>query len=192
VKNTITLAVLGLALAACASTPATIEYYRIDPANTGNAAAISDTAKTVVLDTVELPGFLSQAGLVMQSGDHKISISTTHLWAQRLDKALPRLLARKLQSRSTEFVFYQRDSDWVATTDYLVRVRIDNFQPTTAGEVITSGSIQLMDAISGQPSPPRDFSYSRDLRADGYAAAVVQMDELLGQIADLIIEALDD
>jgi hypothetical protein len=40
--------------------------------------------------------------------------------------------------------------------------------------------------------PPRDFSYSRDLRADGYAGAVVQMDHLLGQIADLIIEALDD
>ena len=191
-KNTMTLAVLGLALAACASTPATIEYYRIDPANSGNAAAISDTAKTVVLDAVELPGFLSQPGLVMQSGDHKISISTTHLWAQRLDKALPRLLTRKLQSRSTEFVFYQRDSDWVATTDYLVRVRIDNFQPTTAGEVITSGSIQLMDVVSGQPSPPRDFSYSRDLRADGYAGTVVQMDQLLGQIADLIIEALDD
>jgi hypothetical protein len=49
-----------------------------------------------------------------------------------------------------------------------------------------------MDVVSGQPSPPRDFSYSRDLRADGYAGAVVQMDQLLGQIADLIIEALDD
>lgn len=191
-KNYVTLAVLGLALAACASTPATIEYYRIDPANSANTAAISDTAKTVVLDAVELPGFLSQPGLVMQSGDNEISISKTHLWAERLDKALPRLLARKLQSRTTEFVFYERDSDWAATTDYLVRVRIDNFQPTTAGEVITSGSIQLMDAISGQPSPPRNFSYSRDLRTDGYAGAVVQMDQLLGQIADLIIEALDD
>jgi uncharacterized lipoprotein YmbA len=191
VKNYVTLAVLGLALAACASTPATIEYYRFDPANSANTAAISDTAKTVVLDAIELPGFLSQPGLVMQSGDNEIRISTTHLWAERLDKALPRLLARKLQSRTTEFVFYERDSDWAATTDYLVRVRIDNFQPTTAGEVITSGSIQLMDAISGQPSPPRNFSYSRDLRADGYAGAVVQMDQLLGQIADLIIEALD-
>ena len=98
-KNTMTLAVLGLALTACASTPATIEYYRIDPANSGNAAAISDTAKTVVLDAVELPGFLSQAGLVMQSGDHGISISTTHLWAQRLDKALPRLFAQQIGDR---------------------------------------------------------------------------------------------
>jgi hypothetical protein len=49
-----------------------------------------------------------------------------------------------------------------------------------------------MDAISGRPGPPRDFSYSRDLRTDGYAGAVVQMDHLLGQIADLLIEALDD
>jgi hypothetical protein len=48
-----------------------------------------------------------------------------------------------------------------------------------------------MDTRSGQPTPPRYFSFSRDLPADGHAESVVELDYLLGQIADLILAGLD-
>ena len=86
-------AVIVLSLVACASTPAPIQYYRISPASAEMSMAVDkDSATKVVLESVELPSFLSQPGLVMQSGHNRITISKTHLWAERLDKALPRLL----------------------------------------------------------------------------------------------------
>ena len=186
-------AVIVLSLVACASAPAPIQYYRINPAGSeATEYADREGARNVVLDVVELPGFLSQPGLVMQSGHNRITISKTHLWAERLDKALPRLLVTKLQRRSEEFVFYQADSDWVAGADYRLRIRVDNLQATSSGEVITSGSFQLMDARSSQPSMVREFRFSRDLQGDGYAGAVTQLDYLLGKIADSILHILEE
>jgi uncharacterized lipoprotein YmbA len=192
VKISLLQLALGLMLVGCASSPATIEYFLIDPASSDSTAVeVSDGAGSVVLEAIEMPGFLTQAGLVMQSGDNQISVSRTHLWAERLDKALSQVLVKKLQHGSEAFIFYQGDSDWIIAADYRIRLRIDNFHPTAAGEAVSSGSYQLMDTRSGQSTPPRYFSFSRDLQADGYAESVVELDYLLGQIADLILAGLD-
>jgi uncharacterized lipoprotein YmbA len=138
VKNSLLQLALGLILVGCASSPSTIEYFRIDPANSDSTAVeVSDGAGSVVLEAIEMPGFLTQAGLVMQSGDNQISVSRTHLWAERLDKALSQVLVKKLQHGSEAFIFYQDDSDWIRAADYRIRLRIDNFHPTAAGEAVS-------------------------------------------------------
>jgi uncharacterized lipoprotein YmbA len=185
---------LAMILAGCASSSPTIQYFRIDPANSGSTFAgveVREDARTAVLEAIEMPGFLTQAGLVMQSGDNQISVSRTHLWAERLDKTLPRVLVKKLQHDSDAFIFYDGDSDWIKAADYRIRLRLDNFQPTTTGEAISTGSYQLMDARSGRYTPPRHFSFSHELQADGYKESVIQLDYLLGEIANLILAGLD-
>ena len=134
-KNALLVLILSSCLAGCGSTPATVEYYRISSEPPQQAPSTpSVDAKTVVLEQVELATFLSQPGLVMQSGDNTIVISKVHLWAERLDKALPRLLTTRLQQQSGRYHFFRGHADWADDPDYSLRVRIDNFQPNTNGE----------------------------------------------------------
>lgn len=191
-KNALTVLTLALCLIGCSSTPAAVAYYRInpEPPRQASSAAPADAA-SVVLERVELPTFLSQPGLVMQSGDNTLVISKTHLWAERLDKALPRLLTTRLQAQSDGFRFYRGHSDWASGPDYSLRVRIDNLQATAGGEVYTSGSFQILDATSGQPTILHDFRFTRDMRQDGYGEAVALMDHLVSDIAREILGVLN-
>jgi uncharacterized lipoprotein YmbA len=183
--------VLCLSLVACASAPTPIKYYRISSAPEQKTPTPETTqARRVVLEAVEMPAFLRQPGLVMQSSTHQITVSKDHLWAERLDKAVPRLLATKLQALSDDYVFYLDGDDWVDQADFRFRLRIDNLQATTTGEAITSGAFQLADVVSGETSTPQDFSFASDLQRDGYAESVVQLEYLIGQIATSMLEAL--
>jgi uncharacterized lipoprotein YmbA len=140
---------------------------------------------------VELPSFLSQPGLVMQSGSHQITISKNHLWAERLDKAVPRLLVSKLQDLSDIYIFYLGGHDWVRGEHIRFRLRIDNLQPTSTGKAVTSGMFQLIDTKPGQPAVSQDFSFSSNLQQDGYAAAVAQLEYLIAQIAESMLQVLE-
>ena len=137
-----------------------------------------------------MPKFLLQPGLAMQTGPHKITISKSHLWAERLDKAVPRLLVNKLQDLTDGYSFYLGGYDWVEGDYSRLRLRLDNLQPTSSGTVVASGTFQLIDANSSQLPVLREFHFSADLRRDGYAEAVAQMEHLIGKIAASILETL--
>ena len=191
-KNALLVLILSSCLAGCGSTPATVEYYRISSEPPQQAPSTpSVDAKTVVLEQVELATFLSQPGLVMQSGDNTIVISKVHLWAERLDKALPRLLTTRLQQQSGRYHFFRGHADWADDPDYSLRVRIDNFQPNTNGEAYASGSFQLLDRRSGRSTMLQEFRFVRDMRRDGYAEAVALLDSLISDIAADILNELD-
>jgi hypothetical protein len=190
-KTPFLIALFCLNLVACASAPAPIEYYRINSLPTKKAELPNNAnAIRVVVESVELPSFLSQPGLVMQSAPHQITISKNHLWAERLDKAVPRLLVSKLQDLSDNYIFYLGGHDWVEGDYIRFRLRIDNLQPTLRGKAVTSGKFQLIDVKPGQPPVSQDFSFSSNLQRDGYAAAVAQLEYLIAQIAKSMLEAL--
>lgn len=190
-KTAFLTALFCLNLVACASAPVPIEYYRINSLPTEKVELPDETkAIKVVVESVQLPSFLSQPGLVMQSGPHQITISKNHLWAERLDKAVPRLLVSKLQDLSGKYLFYLGGDDWVEGEHFRFRLRIDNLQPTSAGEVVTSGMFQLIDAKSGQSLVSQDFRFSSNLQQDGYAAAVAQLEYLIAQIAVSMLKSL--
>jgi len=192
-KTYLAIVLACLNLAACSSTPAPIEYYRLDPVRS-EASAVSTASGTeqVVLESVDMPKFLLQPGLAMQTGPHKITISKSHLWAERLDKAVPLLLVSKLQGLSDGYSFYLDGYDWVVGEYSRLRLRLDNLQPTASGEVIASGTFQLISANPDQAPVKRDFYFSADLRRDGYSEAVAQLEYLIGKIAEDIVKALEE
>ena len=104
----------------------------------------------------------------------------------------PRLLVSKLQDLTDGYVFYLSGHDWVEGDYSRLRLRLDNLQPTSSGKVVASGTFQLIDASSGQPPVMRDFHFSADLRRDGYAASVAQLENLIGRIAELVLETLEE
>lgn len=189
----IALVVLTVSLAGCATDPVSITYYLLAPPDSGTLNTGMRTSKpTVVIENVEVAEFLRQSGLLIQSGNNQLSASRNHLWAESLDKAVPKALIQDLQKRSTEFDFYIRFSDFLTRTDYRLRLQIDNMQANDQGEVITSGRYQLIPTNNNNESYVAEFYFKRDLEEDGFAHAVAQMHIMVGQLADSILLALEN
>ena len=179
---------LAAVLSGCASEPQTKSYYLLAPPVVSTRAG--DSLPTLVIESVELAEYLRQSGLVMQTGDNQLTISRSHLWAEGLEQAVPKVLLGLLQQKSNNYRFYLKFSDFVSQTDYRLRLHIDSLQATDRNEVVSSGRYQLI--ASADPANPvsANFSFEQNLTADGYAHAVEKMQTLLGQIADAILESL--
>ena len=179
-------------VAGCASTPAPITYYVLAPPDAATEQVVERANKpALVIEDVELPAFLLQSGLVVQSGNNELVVSRNHLWAESLELAMPKALVRELQKQSDEYSYYLKTLDWIEQADYRLRLRIDALQATDRGEVIAAGRYQLIAGQGENPSKFVDFSFQRDLRQDGHAYAVEQLSRLLEEIAGAILNSLD-
>lgn len=179
-------------VAGCASAPAPITYYVLAPPETPADQVVERANKPALLiEDVELPAFLLQSGLVIQSRDNQLVVSRNHLWAESLELAVPKALVRELQKQSEEYSYYLKTLDWVKQADYRLRLRIDALQATDRGEVIAVGRYQLISGQGDGPSKFVDFSFRRDLVQDGHAHAVEEISALLGEIAGAILMSLD-
>ncbi len=180
---------LMVCLAGCASSPVVIKHYVLG----GDSVSVQDSAqtadKTLVIESIKLAGFLRQSGLVMQKDTNQLHLSKTHLWAEPLDDALPKALQIALQQQSDKYIYYLKPVDWINKTDFRLRLRIDNLHATNKGEVIASGRYQLISTTTQQPLV-KDFSFKRDLDADGYAHAVQKIDELIKLIAADVLSSM--
>lgn len=184
---------LAVVLAGCASDPQPKSYYLLAPPMAPTeTGGIGDNRPTVVIESVALAEYLRQSGLVLQSGQNQLSISRTHLWAESLDQSVPKVLLGQLQQKSNDYRFYLKFSDYVSQTDYRLRLHIESLQATDLGEVVTKGRYQLISSADTANPVSVNFYFKQNLKADGYAEAVEQMQVLLGQIADEILGSLKD
>lgn len=180
-------------LAGCTSAPpAPIEYYVLAPQVSATDSVIELSNKpTLVIESVELAAYLRQSGMVIQTGDNQLLVSKTHLWAESLELALPKAVVRELQQQSDDYSYYLKTLDWIGQTDYRLRLRIDSLQSTDQGEVVAAGRYQLIATRAPNSPILVDFNFHQDIPQDGYAAAVEQMNVLLGQIASAILASAD-
>lgn len=181
------------ACAGCASTTAPVTYYLLTPsAPAAETGAQREDRPTLVIENVELSEYLRQSGLILQSGDNRLTVSRSHLWAERLDEALPKALLRELQRQSQDYAFYLKSTDYVSRTDYRLRLQVENLQATDRGEVVTSGRFQLIPGMGAARPVSADFLFRRDLDQDGYAHAVERLQVLVGQIAQAVLNSLNE
>ncbi|MGB7453577.1 MAG: ABC-type transport auxiliary lipoprotein family protein, partial [Lysobacterales bacterium] len=129
-------------------------------------------------------------GMIIQSGDNQLLVSRKNLWAESLELALPKALVRELQRQSDDYTYYLENVDWVARTDYRLRLRIDSLQATDKGEVVAAGRYQLIPEHDPNLSVFADFNFNRDLKQDGYAHTVEQIQALLAQITEAILNSV--
>lgn len=191
--NVLKLAMSGtfLLLAACVSSPpAAVNYYRLGASQTQSATELSIDLPALVIDRIALAEYLSQSGLVIAQGDHQLQVSRTHLWAEGLDRALPRTLLVALEEQSNEFRVYLDTMDYIPRRDYELRLQIDSFQATDAGEVVAAGRYQLIDTKLKTELAARNFFFTEALETDGYPHAVERMRTLVSRLAAAINEDL--
>ena len=191
-KPQLSAIVLVAGLTGCASQPVAVHYYALVPPVAATDAVVQRAdAPTLVIERVELAEYLRQSGMVIQSGENQLQVSRNNLWAENLELALPKALVRELQRQSDDYSYYLKTMDWVARTDYRLRLRIDSLQATDQGEVVAAGRYQLISEHGANAQVLADFNFRRDLEQDGYAQAVEQIRALLAQIADAILGSLN-
>jgi uncharacterized lipoprotein YmbA len=179
-------------LTACASAPEPIKYYMLGPPLSPVDSVVELSNKpTLVIEEVELAAYLRQSGMIMQTGDNQLVVSRNHLWAESLELAVPKALVRELQQQSKDYSYFIKTLDWVGQTDFRLRLRIDSLQFTDQGEVVTAGRYQLISAADPASPVLVDFNFRHDIAQDGYAAAVAEINALLGQLAGAIIASVD-
>lgn len=192
IRYLLILSVLA-ACSGCASNTTPVTYYLLAPTvpapETGNHR---ENRPTLVIEDVELSEYLRQSGLILQSGDNRLTVSRSHLWAEGLDQAVPKALLGQLQRQSQDYAFYLKSADYVSQTNYRVRLHVENLQATDRGEVITSGRFQLISIADAARPVSSVFHFERDLDNDGYAHAVEQLQALVGQIAGAVLDALNE
>jgi len=178
-------------LGACSSEPVVINYYAlVPPVSAADEVVQRVDRPAVVIERVDLAEYLQQSGMIIQSGDNQLNISRNNLWAESLELALPKALVRELQRQSDDYSYYLKNVDWVARTDYRLRLRIDSLQATDKGEVVAAGRYQLISEHDANAHAFADFNFHRDLKQDGYAHTVEQIQALLAQIAEAILNSV--
>jgi uncharacterized lipoprotein YmbA len=182
-----------LSIVGCSSGPTAVEYYMLTPFSVAQSPAITgcDLGKPVVIEAVELPAYLRQSGLALQTAPNSVRLSRTHLWAEQLDQALPRSLMLNLQQLSGGCEVLQRGRGAMPAQYLSLYLRVDHFQATSEGEVITSGQFHVVDSTMPGKTLSGEFNASRNLEQDGYTHAVMQLGDLSRYIAEEVLAALE-
>ena len=177
------LAVLGLA--ACTSRSVDLNYYMLhSPQATQRTQPDSDIQ--VVLTAVQLPDYLQQRQLALQTSDTTLQFSSQHVWATPQDEAIRRLITSGLRQRDVavfEPSLASQSNDLTAVT-----VSIDDFIPTWQGELILKG--EYLIRYDDKDSSLKSFDYRTTLQQDGFAHSVAQMRELVDKLSQQISDDL--
>lgn len=172
-------------LSACSSSPRSLTYYLLH--STGDASyTTEETSKTVILDKLTLPEYLKQRGLVYQTSNTNIHISTSHLWAEPVDEGLTKALTNKLVKQSISLV---RPDHYASEEAIHMALHINDFVSTHEGEVIFSGQY-VITRVSGEVSVS-PFLINTPLENDGFSSSINAMRNAIAQLAKNIKKTIN-
>ena len=165
------------------ATPACLALAADERAAAGN----NESANAhLIVGPIQLPTYLSGRGLPMQTGPNQIESANHNFWAEPLDAAIAKVLARDIAERTNGIDVERESGRFTPDGDCRVRVEFDAFHPTNDSRVVTSGHYWIS---SEDASNRQGFNLSRTLTLDGYAHAV---DELRGTLESLAQQISDD
>ena len=174
---------LSLALAACGSSPAELQYYRL-PVVAAKAPTV-DSNKVLVVEPVIVASYLNSNALVYQNNAVNLHLTRTHQWAEALDQQLSRNLQAHLSAAL---------ADWRVTSvvtgpaDSRLTVQVSQFHTTADGRVLISGQAHLLKGAVVKQMP---FELQLPLAEDGYDEVVKTLGEGWAQVATKIASLLE-
>lgn len=182
--------VVLLGLTACGSNPVEDHYYSLVLAASDVAAPdVSDEAQgRLIVGPVQLPEYLNRRGLAMQTGSNQIHTANHHFWAEPLEEAIPKVLARDIADLA-DGVTVDRDAGrWTDAGDCRLRIEFDRFHATDRSRVVASGRYWLS---SSAPGVRQEFDVTETISRDGYAQAVTALRKALRTLATQIARSIE-
>lgn len=169
----------------CTSASTTLTYYVLHAVNASQAKP-SKEFTYLKLEHFVMPEYLKQRGLVYQTSETNIHISTTHLWAEPVDLGIKKTLKQALSHRG---VYLSDNEQYHASNTTHVALHINDFISRFDGEVLLSGEfIVLRSASDANPtvSSVTPFDIRVPLQHDGFSASINAMRVSLTQLASQI------
>ena len=173
----IILAVLFSFLSACSSAPNALTYYLLH-STSGESVLDREAKQSIVLDKVTLPEYLKHRGLVYQTSDTNLHISTSHLWAEPVDEGLTKALASALEANNVALI---RPDHYASEDAPHLSLYINDFVSTYEGEVIFSGQYAITRASEEASIHP--FMFKAPLSNDGFASSIKAMRSAINKLA---------
>lgn len=170
-------------LSACSSAPRSLTYYLLH--TTGDTPYAAQETTSVVLDKITLPEYLKHRGLVYQTSDTNLHISTSHLWAEPVDEGLTKALTSALTSQNVSLL---RPDHYASKEAIHMALHINDFVSTYEGEVILSG--QYVFTRVGGKSQTYPFVFKTPLEDDGFSSSIKAMRNTIHQLAKDISKTL--
>lgn len=191
VRGPLTALLLAAALAAagCATQAPSPRQYLLDyPTLPAGALASPDAAPALLIDRVEVAGFLATSGIVFQTSDNEVAAAVQHRWGEPLERQLRRSLFAVLAGRLERVAVFE-SPPVPAAEPVRLSITLDAFQGRYDGKAVVAGTWQLTSA-GGDTVARQRFRIERDLPADGYGPLVQTLSggwrEVAGQIAGAI------
>jgi uncharacterized lipoprotein YmbA len=181
------LPVLLLLAAGCSSSPQQANYYLLSNAAAESSVAAAQPSVTITLSRLTLASYLNQTALAFLQGSHQLVFANQHLWAERLQDGVQRVLVEDFNRLGAQRLVLA-DEPTSSRSDYQLQLQIDQFLPSDAGEVALSGQYWLLQG--GKLQARHSFDLRAPLQEDGYRHSVAVQRQLLGQLAAVLSGAV--
>lgn len=139
--NTLSLIVVALALAACASKSPRGEPKRLLLRYDGPVAAAPLASRPrLVVRNVAVPDYLDRRELVRRVSDAEIVRDETAYWAERPSKSITRWVTQALGARRSDFSVESFSTADGRAPDAVLAITLDSFEPAADGTLRLRGS----------------------------------------------------
>lgn len=173
-----------------ASTPID-EYYSLVLASDSPAFVepVAGSQRKLILDSVALPAYLQQAGIVLETENGQVSASTRSFWAEPLDDAITKALKDELSAQDGRLTVSGSDRAWSVKASCSIRFEFDRFHTSEISGTRTSGRFWISD---GKAIDKQTFFVARPLKGDGYEFVVRALRGSLTVVVTQALKALMD
>lgn len=177
---------LMIVLSACGTSPKTHFYTLSTDHQTYTHSDRSAEGIRIGVWKAKIPELLDRADIVTRSGKHNVELADFHKWADRLDSNISRLVASELGDRlKTDNVLI---SPWPSYTknDYQVKININRFDGELGGEIVLSGSWNLLNSEGNEELVRETFTYKTQAAGITYNDMIAALSSLTVQLAEQI------
>jgi uncharacterized lipoprotein YmbA len=160
-----------------------ISYYTLTPTASAGAALPSLGTRIIAVQTVRLPDYLNQNGIVTRSDANAINVARDSQWAGALNDNITNVIVADLSRllASTKVVAYPVSA--ALPVDRVVQLDISQFEQTPGGEVALAAQWTVF-ADGGRTYLSTDAgTYTTPASETGYAGIAAAMSRLLGSLS---------
>ena len=173
--------------------PDTARSFVLTPLQKPETVNVAPGAPGVGLGRMKIPAYLLDASLAVRKGTNEIDYIRGTLWAERLDNAIPRVLAANLSSLlpMDQIRLPVWRSEDVGAEIY---VTIEQFDVTTTGQGILIARWRILASSSGKNlrTGESNLSHAGPSPEANPAGAVATLSELLAELSRQLAHALQE
>ncbi len=175
----------------CSSATAVDEYYSLVLASDSPSLVepVAGAPRKLILDSVALPAYLQQAGIVLETENGQVAASTRNFWAEPLDDAISKALKDELSAQDDGLTVSGSDRAWSVKASCSIRFEFDRFHTSETSGTRSSGRFWISD---GETVDKQAFFVATPLKGDGYEFVVRALRDSLAEVATQALDALMD